>query len=228
MERILIVDDDNTINTMLKEALTREGFACGQAFSGTEAMLLLKMEAYDLILLDLNLPGISGEELLGKLREGDRIPVIVLSAKDDLDSKVDVLSIGADDYVTKPFEIKEVVARIRVQLRKRTGTVPEAKTIRIHSLVIDPGQHTVTAEGKDVPKLTRQEFRILELLAQNPTHVFSKDAIFEYAWQEPYIGETKTLDMHISNLRKKLKQASEEEYIETVWGIGYRMKGNTR
>ena len=224
MERILIVDDDSNINSMLKEALSREGFACGQAFSGTEAMLLLKMEAYDLILLDLNLPGMSGEELLEKLREGDRIPVIVLSAKDDLDSKVDVLSIGADDYVTKPFEIKEVVARIRVQLRKRTGTVPEAKLIRFRSLVIDPGQHTVTAGGHETPKLTRQEFRILELLAQNPTRVFSKDAIFEYAWQEPYIGETKTLDMHISNLRKKLKQASDEEFIETVWGIGYRMK----
>ena len=173
------------------------------------------MEQYDLVLLDLALPGMNGEDVLRVIREKGGLPVIVVSAKDDLDSKVDVLSIGADDYVTKPFEIKEVVARIRVQLRKSNGAQPQNQ-LACGRLTIDREHFSVTAEGREVPKLTRQEFRILEL--------FSKDAIFEYAWQEPYVGETKTLDVHISNLRKKLKQVSEEEFIETVWGIGYRLK----
>ena len=222
MDRILIVDDDNSINVMLKEALEREGFACGQAFSGSEATLRLSMEHYDLVLLDLALPGMSGEDVLREVREKGGLPVIVVSAKDDLDSKVDVLSIGADDYVTKPFEIKEIVARIRVQLRKRGGEQTDVLTCG--ELTGNRSDHTVTAEGNEVPTLTRQEYRILELLVQHPTRVFSKDAIYEYAWQEPYIGETKTLDVHMSNLRKKLKQASDREYIETIWGIGYRMK----
>lgn len=223
MERILIVDDDNSINLMMKEALEREGFACGQAYSGSECILRLQMEHYDLVLLDLALPGKTGEEVLREIREtGNRLPVIVVSAKDDLDSKVDVLSIGADDYVTKPFEIKEVTARIRVQLRKRVETPSDL--LKFGGLVMDREHFSVTADGTEVPKLTRQEFRILELLVQHPTRVYSKDAIYEYAWQEPYVGETKTLDVHMSNLRKKLKQASEREYIETIWGIGYRMK----
>ena len=223
MERILIVDDDNSINLMMKEALEREGFACGQAYSGSECVLRLQMEHYDLVLLDLALPGKTGEEVLREIREtGNRLPVIVVSAKDDLDSKVDVLSIGADDYVTKPFEIKEVTARIRVQLRKRVETPSDL--LRFGGLVMDREHFSVTADGTELPKLTRQEFRILELLVQHPARVYSKDAIYEYAWQEPYVGETKTLDVHMSNLRKKLKQASEREYIETIWGIGYRMK----
>ena len=223
MERILIVDDDNSINLMMKEALEREGFACGQAYSGSECILMLRVEHYDLVLLDLALPGKTGEEVLREIREsGNHMPVIVVSAKDDLDSKVDVLSIGADDYVTKPFEIKEVTARIRVQLRKRMET--PSNMLRYGGLSMDREHFSVTADGVEVPKLTRQEFRILELLVQHPTRVYSKDAIYEYAWQEPYIGETKTLDVHMSNLRKKLKQASNHEYIETIWGIGYRMK----
>ena len=159
---------------------------------------------------------------IGNHDEGSGVPVIVVSAKDDLDSKVDVLSIGADDYVTKPFEIKEVVARMRVQLRKRTAAA--ADTLSFGGISMDREHFTVTADGAEVPKLTRQEYRILELLVQHPTRVYSKDAIYEYAWQEPYVGETKTLDVHMSNLRKKLKQVSEKEYIETIWGIGYRMK----
>lgn len=224
MERILIVDDDNAINTMMKEALEKESFSCGQAYSGTEALLLLRMEHYDLVLLDLSLPGTGGEEVLREIRAKGTLPVIVISAKDDLNSKVDVLSIGADDYVTKPFEIKEVIARIRVQLRKQAGLKPEtADLVSYGGIVLDRERFTVTADGKEVPKLTRQEYRILELLVQNPSRVFSKDAIYEYAWQEPYVGETKTLDVHMSNLRKKLKTVSDAEYIETIWGIGYRM-----
>jgi len=220
----LIVDDDANINQMMKEALEQEGFECGQAFSGTECLLSLRAEKYDLVLLDLQLPGMSGEEVLQRIREkGDGLPVIVVSAKDDLDSKVDALGIGADDYVTKPFQIKEVAARILVQLRKR-GNETDRGELAFGGIRIDRGRFVVTAENREVPKLTRQEFRILELLVEYPMQVHSKDAIYEYAWQEPYVGETKTLDVHMSNLRKKLKQVSEREYIETIWGIGYRMK----
>ena len=141
MEHILIVEDDNKISVLLKEALEREGFACGQAFSGTECMLRLSLEQYQLILLDLTLPGQSGEDVLQALRgKGITTPVIVVSARDDLDSKVDVLSIGADDYVTKPFEIKEVVARIRVQLRK-AGDSRNASHLTYRSLVLDREHH---------------------------------------------------------------------------------------
>ena len=151
MDRILIVDDDNSINLMLREALEREGFACGQAYSGSECILMLRVEHFDLVLLDLSLPGKTGEEVLREIREnGNHMPVIVVSAKDDLDSKVDVLSIGADDYVTKPFEIKEVTARIRVQLRKLADAKTETKDqISYGGIVLDRERFIVTADGKE-------------------------------------------------------------------------------
>ena len=185
---ILIAEDDVNINNLLKEALERDGYVCRQAFSGTEAVLLLERDDVSLILLDLMLPGMTGEEVLAKIRENSDMPVIVLTAKDGMDEKLELLRNGADDYITKPFNIDEVAARVKIELKK----------------------------------LTRQEFEILRLLAQNPKRVFSKEAIFTYAWQEEYMGETKTLDVHISNIRKKIKNITDKEYIQTVWGIGYR------
>lgn len=222
MKQILIAEDDSNISNLLKEALEKEGYACEQAFSGTEAELLLRMKEYDLVLLDLMLPGRSGEEVLSGIRERGRLPVIVLTAKDGLDEKVSVLTGGADDYITKPFEIREVIARIQVQLRHTDG-VEEKEVLSFRGLTLDRNTFCVSVEGKEIPKLTRQEFAILELFLRHPRQVFSKEDIFEYAWQEPYMGETKTLDVHISNIRRKLKEVSREEYIDTVWGIGYRL-----
>ncbi|MDE7157533.1 MAG: response regulator transcription factor [Lachnospiraceae bacterium] len=222
MNPILIVEDDTNINNLLKEALEKERYNCEQAFSGTEAKMLLEVRKYSVVLLDLMLPGISGEEVLKVIREQGKIPVIVLTAKDDLDAKVDILTNGADDYITKPFEIKEVIARIQVQLR-HAGPEQENNLLNYKDLVLDRESFTVEIQGKQLPKITKQEFFILELLLKYPKKVFSKEEMFEYAWEQSYMGETKTLDVHISNIRKKIREITEEEYIETVWGIGYRL-----
>lgn len=226
MQKILIVEDDTNINNLLREALSKEGYSCEQAFSGTEAKLLLNMQehGYELVLLDLMLPGIPGEAVLEEIRKKGNLPVIVLTAKDSLDEKVEVLTSGADDYITKPFEIREVLARVQVQLRrkeeKETGI---ERDLSFKDMVLNRDTFQVRIDGRILSKITKQEFAILELLLRNPKQVFSKEDIFEYAWDESYMGETKTLDVHISNIRKKIKQVTSDEYIETVWGIGYRL-----
>lgn len=244
MPNILIVEDDININNLLCEVLRKAGYMCEQAFSGTEAKLLLdiKEKAYTLVLLDLMLPGASGEEVLKEIRKQGRLPVIVLTAKDSIDDKIGVLTDGADDYITKPFEIREVLARIQVQLRHieaETKSEAEAETeviikdgiqegqgsgrLEFRDMVLTRSTFEVSIGGRVLPKITKQEFAILELLLKNPKQVFSKEDIFEYAWDEPYMGETKTLDVHISNIRKKIKNVTPDEYIETIWGIGYRL-----
>lgn len=240
MPNILIVEDDININNLLCEVLRKAGYMCEQAFSGTEAKLLLdiKEKAYTLVLLDLMLPGASGEEVLKEIRKQGRLPVIVLTAKDSIDDKIGVLTNGADDYITKPFEIREVLARIQVQLRHieaETEAETEVKTkagiqegqgsgrLEFRDMVLIRSTFEVSIGGRVLPKITKQEFAILELLLKNPKQVFSKEDIFEYAWDEPYMGETKTLDVHISNIRKKIKTVTPDEYIETIWGIGYRL-----
>lgn len=244
MPNILIVEDDININNLLCEVLRKAGYTCEQAFSGTEAKLLLdiKEKAYTLVLLDLMLPGASGEEVLKEIRKQGRLPVIVLTAKDSMDDKIGVLTDGADDYITKPFEIREVLARIQVQLRHieaETKSEAEAETeviikdgiqegqgsgrLEFRDMVLTRSTFEVSIGGRVLPKITKQEFAILELLLKNPKQVFSKEDIFEYAWDEPYMGETKTLDVHISNIRKKIKNVTPDEYIETIWGIGYRL-----
>lgn len=220
-KNILIAEDDVNINNLLKEAFGREGYECRQAFSGTEAILLLEREEPSVILVDLMLPGMTGEQVLAKIRENSDIPVIVLTAKDGMDEKLNLLQNGADDYITKPFNIDEVLARVKIQLR-HAGNEKEDEKIKIDGFELDIKTHQIWIEGKELKKLTRQEFEILRLLAQNPKRVFSKEAIFTYAWQEEYMGETKTLDVHISNIRKKIKKITDKEFIQTVWGIGYR------
>ena len=221
---ILIIEDDADISQLLYTALSKAGYDAVQAYSGTEGKMLLGMKEkrFALILLDLMLPGISGEELLSFIRSDSDIPVIVLTAKDELDDKISVLIGGADAYITKPFEIPEVLTRIQVQLRHAVKE-QESDRLTYRDMVLDKTTRQVMIGGSPLPKITKQEFAILELLIRHPKQVYSKEDIFEYAWEEPYIGETKTLDVHISNIRKKIKAVSSDEYIETVWGIGYRL-----
>ena len=226
--KIMIVEDDTDINNILATALKREGYEVLQAYSGTESKLILELNGQDisLMLLDLMLPGISGEEVLSYVRDNVDIPVIVISAKDSIDSKLTLLTSGADDYIIKPFDIKEVVARVQIQLRhmERNSEKAVEDNISYKDMLLDKVSFSVYISGIKLEKITKQEFAILELLLKNPKQAFSKEDIFEYAWDEPYMGETKTLDVHISNIRKKIRVVTEEEYIETIWGIGYRLK----
>lgn len=222
MKKILIVEDDVNISNLLKEALSQKGYTCGQAFSGTEAALWLEKESWMLVLLDLMLPGMTGEEVLQLIRRQGDTPVIVLMAKDAMEEKLDLLTSGADDYITKPFDINEVIARVQIQLR-HAGQEAEPDRIECGGITLDDKTHQIWVEGQEILHLTRQEYAILELLIRHPKQVFRKEAIFTYAWEEEYMGETKTLDVHISNIRKKLKAVTDKEYIQTVWGIGYRL-----
>lgn len=221
--KILIIEDDTDINNIIFDTLIKSGYSCTQSFSGTEALLYLERENYALTIMDLMLPGLSGEELLPKIKEKQQIPVIVVSAKDGLDSKINLLTNGAEDYLTKPFEIQELVARVGVQIRCFAGAEKvQTQQLQYKDLVLNQVSFTASINGKEI-MLTKQEFKILELLLLHPNKVYSKQDIYDYAWNRIYIGEDKTINVHISNIRKKLKAVSAEEYIETIWGIGFRL-----
>ena len=221
MPNILIVEDDPSINGLIAEYLRQKGAVCTQAFSGTEGRLCFGAGGFDLVLMDLMLPGLPGEELLAWLRQKSGVPVIVLTARDELGAKVALLSGGADDYLTKPFELDEVWARIGVQLR-HAGTPPQSGLLVYRDWVIDPAARTLTAAGSPV-ELTAHEFDILELLAAHPAKVFTKQEFFEAVWRQDYFVEDKTINVHISNLRAKLRPTGTESYIQTVWGIGFKL-----
>lgn len=220
MSKVMIIDDDVYIGNMLKEALSNEGYDGVQAYSGTEALLLLEKEEPDVILLDLMLPGLSGEELLPKIKN---IPVIVVSAKIGIDDKVDLLLGGAADYITKPFEIRELMARIKVQLRNRRGNTINDVLI-VGDISLDAGTHEVSVAGNMV-KLTKTEHAILKLLMLNEGNAISKSVILERISEDTPDCTDSSLKQHISNLRKKLREVSQKEYIEAVWGIGFRFVG---
>ena len=224
MKHILIVEDDAQNNQMLREYLEEHDYVCSQAFSGSEAKLLFSIQEFDLILLDLMLPGIPGEELVSLFSE--KTPVIVLSAKSGLDSKVEALSSGADDYLCKPFQLPELLVRIQVQLRREEKAVQsgclEDNVYRHKEWILNPDTQELTAAGAHI-SLTKHEFLILELLIRNPKRVFSKQTIYEYAWGEEYLAEDKTLNVHISNIRSKLKDSGTDSYIQTVWGMGFKL-----
>jgi DNA-binding response OmpR family regulator len=220
---ILIIEDDEHINQIIYDGLQKEGFLCTQAYSGSEGMMNVTQRCYDLIILDLMLPGLAGEEFIGRLRTelNSDVPVIVLSAKDKLDHKLNLFALGAADYVTKPFDLAELVARIRVHVRKQPAPAA-ADTYRHKNLVLDCGTYSVAVNGAEL-NLTRQEFKIVELLVKNPERVFTKQDLYELAWDEIYIGEDKTITVHVSNIRHKIKQHCGESYIDTIWGIGFRL-----
>ena len=221
MEQILVVEDDTDINNMMASALTKAGYACKQAFSGTEAMLYLNNEKFSVIILDLMLPGKSGNIIVEEIKPHLDTPIIVVSAKDELDTKVNLLFSGADDYMTKPFEIDELIARVAVQIRKHS-TDKQETVYHYKDMVLNITEHSISVSGRPI-SFTRQEFKILELLITNPKRVFSKKEIYDYAWDDLYIGEDRTINVHVSNIRQKIKTFSDEEYIETVWGVGFKL-----
>lgn len=220
---ILIVEDDQHINQIVYDTLKNDGFNGTQAYSGTEGLLHVKQNKFELIILDLMLPGISGEEFMRKLRTElqSTTPVIVLSAKEKLGEKLNLFDLGADDYVTKPFELEELLARINVLL-KRTANKESMPTYRHKDLSLETNAMRVLVKGHAL-NLTRQEYKIIELLLKHPTRVFTKQDLYELAWDEMYLGEDKTITVHISNIRNKIKVYSEEPYIDTVWGIGFKL-----
>lgn len=196
MTRVLIVEDDATINSLIYEYLTEKDFDCRQAFSGTEGRLLFDMEKFDLILLDLMIPGLSGEELIAYIRSSSQVPVIVLSAKTALEDKVNLLSTGADDYLTKPFELEELLARIQVQLRHKAASPSPASSLRYKDWELDEQARSFLVKGERID-LTSHELGIITLLMKYPKKVFTKQEIFESVWNQDYFVEDKTINVHI-------------------------------
>ena len=257
MKKILIVDDDASIGNMLEEMLIKEGYAVLRAYSGTEALLVLREDRPDLVLLDLMLPGLNGEEVLPHLKN---IPVIVVSARADVDDKVELLLDGAVDYVTKPFSGKELMARIAVQLREKVGREKkdagdreeDQETYNITCDIkcksdYDSNQNTESINVKSIFNhheialntatlqcfaadqeihLTRTEFAILKLLMSNPTQIIPRSVILERISMDTPDCMESSLKVHVSHLRGKLREVTGKDYIEAVWGIGFRMRTN--
>ncbi|MEK5442235.1 response regulator transcription factor [Fredinandcohnia sp. FSL W7-1320] len=221
MAAILIIEDDMAIHSLIKEALELQDFRTLSAFSGTEGKLLFEQNQVDLVLLDLMLPGMNGEDFLQQLRQNSTVPVIVISAKNDQDSKLHLLTSGADDYIIKPFDLKELLARIYIQLRHAASTsVSQMKEIHYKNISVNLDTREVETDGEQV-HLTGREYAILLLFLENPQKVFSRANIYESIWNEPFFDSEKTINMHISNLRNKLNHGG-TNYIKTVWGIGFK------
>ncbi len=219
--RILIIEDNEEINDILKEAVNGAGYEAVQSFSGSEGLLRFSSEDFDMVLLDLMLPGIKGEEVLQKIKEKSDIPVLVLSAKTDIEGKVNLLRQGASDYITKPFDVREVLARIDLHL-KNANTKTSSNVLTYNEISINDESHVCAVNGNEI-SLTKHEFNLLRLLVLHPEKVYSKRELFELAWEEEYIGEDNTVNVHISNIRKKIREYSDNEYIKAVWGIGFRI-----
>ena len=220
MKNILVIEDDSSIQDMLKVFLTSNGYGVTSAFSGTEGLLVHNKDI-DLILLDLMLPGKKGSEIIEDLKKIKDVPIIIMSAIGDIDSKVDLFEKGADDYIIKPFHNKELLMRIRARLKVRTES-PEA--VELGSLEINTDEHRVYVAGKEV-LLSRYEFDILLLLAKNRGKIMTKSRIFDTVWDMSDTADENTLNVHMSRIRKKLKEADPNgDYIETVRGVGYRIR----
>lgn len=218
MKHILVIDDDIPIGELLQEALEGEGYRVTRAYSGTEALLALQRSRPDLVLLDLMLPGLPGEQVLPKL---SGIPTIVVSAKADIDSKTSLLLGGAADYVTKPFVLRELLARVAVRLREAPSR--EESALAFGALRLERDVRTISWEGAEV-RLTRTEYAILKLLMANPSRVITKSRLLDEISRDTPDCTENSLKTHVSNLRKKLRDAGAGDCIEAVWGIGFKMR----
>jgi DNA-binding response OmpR family regulator len=221
---ILVVEDDAAINNLICETLSRAGYRPQGAYSGSEAVLMLGAKPWKCVILDLMLPGKPGEEVLSAIRATGRMPVIVLSAKTEKETKLELLADGADDYVTKPFDTDELAARVAAQLRRFTVYADDARetALRYLDIALNAQARTVTVGGEPA-HLTAREFDILELLLRHPQKVYSRSNIFESVWNDDFVEDEKTINVHISNLRAKLSALSPHKHIKTIWGVGFRL-----
>lgn len=221
MKKILIIEDDQEINKLLQVIIKKLGASSVSAYSGTEGILQLKQQAFDLVLLDMMLPGMAGPEVLAQIRTDSTVPVIVISAKDGMTTKVQMLKAGAEDYITKPFDQEEVAARIEVQLRKvPTIVTNDSQTHR--GIKLDHAKRLAYLEGEPLT-LTNAEFDVLSYLMLNPERALSKKEIYEKVWRGTYVGDDNTISVHVSNIRKKFAKVTADEYIKTIWGIGFML-----
>lgn len=223
MAKILVVEDTNEINQMLCQQLQTK-YVVQPAFSGTEALLYFQNENFDLVLLDIMLPGKNGEEVLRAIRQTSLVPVIMLTALGDKKKVSEVLLAGANDYITKPFDLDEVMARVTVQLRNVQSSSSSATHWQYHDLTLNGEDFTLAAGDKKI-RLGKREFAIFQCLITHPQQIFTKEQLYEQVWQEVYLTGDNTLNTHLSNLRKKIAQLDpSREYIETIWGLGVRLK----
>jgi len=223
MSHILLVEDDPEINRLLTDFLTENGYQVTSLFNGLHVQDCLAREKIDLVLLDIMLPYRNGDRVLADIRRQYTLPIIIISARETTQNKIDLLRLGADDYITKPFDMEEVLARIESSLRRIQFQSAVPKRLQYKNLIFDGEKNTVFLNGQEL-LLTAKELAILELLMRYPDKIFSKANLFQSVWNTEYLNEDNTLNVHISNLRNKMKAlCPDEEYIDTVWGIGYRL-----
>lgn len=222
VDTVLIIEDDKDLRLMLAETLIDAGYRVNSAYTGADGIREIRSHPYDLVLLDIMLPYKSGDEVLREMRTFCETPVIIISAKDIVSTKIDLLNLGADDYITKPFDLGEMVARVESNIRRSKMRL-ENKIIRYGQIVLDDVSKRVMLMNSELD-LTSKEYAILFTLLTNPDEVITKARLYETVWCEEYPGNEGILKTHISNLRNKIKKICQEDYIETVWGLGYRLK----
>lgn len=225
MSKILIAEDDKEINRLMGEFLSEQGYTCLSVTNGLDAVRAVRTESPDMMLLDLMLPLKSGDSVLNEIRTFTQMPVIVVSAKDTVQNKIELMRLGADDYITKPFDLDELLVRIEAVLRRcRIEEKEEEKFLTFKNITIDTVSKKITVNGKEII-LSSKEYGILEVLLQNQDKLFSKANLYESVWNEKYMNDDNIMKVHMSNIRSRLKEADPDtEYIETVWGMGYRLK----
>lgn len=226
-EKILLIEDDQEISDMLKDFLMTENFQVITAYDGESACEKFFADQYSLVLLDLMIPKINGMEVMKTIRENNTVPIIILSAKDTDSDKTLGLGLGADDYITKPFSVTEVLARIKANIRRNTqysmAVEKECAILTKGSITVNPDDYSVVKNGESI-ELTAKEFEILKLLMQNPKKVYTKEQIYSSVWKDAYFGDENAVNVHISRLRSKIEDDPHDpQYIVTVWGIGYKL-----
>lgn len=221
--KVLIVEDNKEISALLSDFFTKNDYETITAFDGNTASALLKKQEFDIVLMDLMLPFVSGEQLMKEFRTYSDKPVIIISAKSMMETRLEMLRTGADDFILKPFDLNEVLVRIQVVMRRSGIASKENSVLSCRNLEFNLTENTVSCGGKPV-SLTSKEMQLLKLFLSHPKKVFTKANLYETVWNDTYYYEDNTINVHVSNLRSKLKKASGEDHIETVWGVGYRLK----